>query len=64
MCFSVSVALSVSVESAMECQMGVDEVFCGASLSGMMQSAMSVLLEKPSSGVLKQIWLRCTGLVS
>ena len=39
-------ALSVSVESAMECRMRVKEVVCAVSLNGTMWSAMSVLLKK------------------
>ena len=42
---SESVVLSVSVESAMECQMPVYFVFSAAMLS-----AMSVLREKPALG--------------
>ena len=36
---SVSVMLSVSLESAMQYRMRVDDVLCGVSLSGTMQSA-------------------------
>ena len=43
------VVLSVSVERAMECQMRVHELFCAVSLSGMMQSTISVLSEKTVS---------------
>ena len=45
----VSVVLPVSVESAMECQMRVNDVFCAVSLSDTMRSAICVLLEKNAS---------------
>ena len=47
---SVSVVPSVSVESAMECQMTcLMKCFCAVS-SGTMRSAMSVLLEETAFG--------------
>ena len=45
----VCVVLSSTVESAMECQIGVKDVFCAVSLSGTMRSTISVLLERPAS---------------
>ena len=48
---SVFVVLSVSVESARECQMTCPmRCFCAVSLSGTMRSAMSVLLEETAFG--------------
>ena len=44
----MSVVLSVSVKSSMECQM---TCFFAVSSSGTMQSAMSVLLEKTFGGI-------------
>ena len=48
-CCSVFVVPSVSVESAMECQIRVHDVFFAVSLSGTMRSAISVLLEENAS---------------
>ena len=45
----MSVVLSVSVASAVECQMRDSDVFCAVSLSGTMRSALSVLLEQTTS---------------
>ena len=42
----VSEVLSATVESAMECQMRVDDVFCAVSVSDTMRSALSVILER------------------
>ena len=45
----LSVVPSVSVESTLECQMRVNDMFCAVSLSGTMWSAAPELLEKTAA---------------
>ena len=49
---SVSVVLTVFVESAMECQLRVNEVFCTVSLSGTMRSARLCSHSKKTASVI------------